>query len=62
MLANDSATVAIEVPIWLRENDITALERQYGVQVVPRPGAEDLQLRAGEALREALEEGQVDRR
>jgi ATP-dependent exoDNAse (exonuclease V) beta subunit len=36
MLANDSVTVAIEIPIWLREHDIAALEWQLGVEIVPR--------------------------
>lgn len=36
MLANDSTTIAVEVPIWLREDDIAALERQYGVTIVPK--------------------------
>jgi hypothetical protein len=30
MLANDSVTVAIEIPIWLDEQDIAALEREHG--------------------------------
>jgi transcription elongation factor Elf1 len=36
MLANDSATLAVEVPIWLLEDDIAALEKIYGVSIVPR--------------------------
>jgi hypothetical protein len=36
MLCNDSVTVAIEIPIWLREHDIAALEWQLGVEIVPR--------------------------
>jgi PD-(D/E)XK nuclease superfamily len=36
MLANDSSTLAVEVPIWLAEDDITALEEMYGVTIVPR--------------------------
>jgi hypothetical protein len=36
MLANDSVTIAVEVPIWLSETDIAALERQYNVDLVPR--------------------------
>jgi hypothetical protein len=36
MLCNDSVTVAIEIPIWLRENDIAALEWQLGVEIAPR--------------------------
>jgi hypothetical protein len=34
MLANDSVTVAVEVPIWLNESDITAIENRYGVVIV----------------------------
>ncbi len=41
MLANDSVTVAIGVPIWLTETDIAALERKYGVELVPRDGNQD---------------------
>jgi ATP-dependent exoDNAse (exonuclease V) beta subunit len=40
MLANDSVTVAIEIPIWLNENDIAALETQYGIELAPRTTAE----------------------
>jgi len=36
MLANDSVTVAIEIPIWLTEGDITSLEREHGVLLVPQ--------------------------
>jgi transposase-like protein len=36
MLANDSVTIAVEVPIWLLENDIAALEDKYRVTIVPR--------------------------
>jgi hypothetical protein len=36
MLANDSTTIAVEVPIWLQETDITALEETYGVVIVPK--------------------------
>jgi hypothetical protein len=39
MLINDSVTVAIEIPIWLCEPDIAALEQQHGVQLGPRVGA-----------------------
>jgi hypothetical protein len=39
MLANDSVTVAIEVPIWLTERDITALEGEHRVELMPRQGA-----------------------
>jgi hypothetical protein len=36
MLLNDSTTVAVEVPIFLVEDDIVALEEYYGVQIVPK--------------------------
>jgi hypothetical protein len=36
MLANDSTTVAVEVPIWLHEKDIAALEEKYGIIIVPK--------------------------
>lgn len=36
MLANDSVTVAIEIPIWLTETDIAALEAQHSIELVPR--------------------------
>ena len=41
MLANDSVTVAVEIPIWLRENDIAAIEARWGITLVPKvPGQE----------------------
>jgi transposase-like protein len=39
MLANDSVTVAIEIPIWLDEPDIQVLERQHGIELAPKTGA-----------------------
>jgi hypothetical protein len=39
MLANDSVTVAIEIPIWLAEDDIQALERQHGIELAPKTGS-----------------------
>jgi ATP-dependent exoDNAse (exonuclease V) beta subunit len=39
MLINDSVTVAIEIPIWLSEADVAALEAQYGIELAPRVGA-----------------------
>ena len=36
MLANDSATLAAEVPIWLIEDDIAALEEMYDTTIVPK--------------------------
>jgi ATP-dependent exoDNAse (exonuclease V) beta subunit len=38
MLINDSVTVAIEIPIWLDENDIVALEAKHGIKLAPRIG------------------------
>jgi transposase-like protein len=39
MLVNDSVTVAIEVPIWLTESNIAALEEEHRVELMPRHGA-----------------------
>jgi transposase-like protein len=36
MLINDSTTVAVEVPIFLLEDDIAALEDYYAVAIVPK--------------------------
>lgn len=35
MLANDSVTVAVEIPIWLTADDIEALQIEHGIQLVP---------------------------
>jgi hypothetical protein len=35
MLANDSVTAAVEIPIWLTAADIDALEVEHGVQLLP---------------------------
>jgi hypothetical protein len=35
MLANDSTTIAVEVPIWLNENEVAWLESKYGREIVP---------------------------
>ncbi len=35
----DSVTVAIEIPIWLTEPDIEALERQHGIELAPKTGS-----------------------
>ena len=35
MLANDSTTVAVEVPIWLSPSDIAALEAEHGINLLP---------------------------
>ena len=39
MLANDSVTVAVEIPIWLTAADIDALEVEYGLQLLPEGGS-----------------------
>jgi transposase-like protein len=39
MLANDSVTVAVEIPIWLTGRDIAVLERQHHIELAPRVGA-----------------------
>jgi len=36
MLANDSVTVAVEIPIWLREQDIAAIESRWGIALTPK--------------------------
>ena len=38
MLANDSVTLAVEIPIWLTESEIDALEREYSIELVARNG------------------------
>lgn len=38
MLANDSVTVAIEIPMWLEDAEITSLEREHGIDIAPRVG------------------------
>jgi len=38
MLANDSVTVAIEIPIWLTEPDIAALEATHRIELAARNG------------------------
>jgi transposase-like protein len=35
MLANDSVTVAVEIPIWLLPQDIDALETEHNVRLLP---------------------------
>jgi hypothetical protein len=32
--ANDSTTIAVEVPVWLTQHDIAALEREHGIRLV----------------------------
>src|SRR5262249_47287926 len=41
MLINDSATVAIEIPIWLNEDDIAALEQEHGIELATPLDGED---------------------
>jgi hypothetical protein len=41
MLANDSVTVAVEVPIWLTRTDIAALERHHGIRLLPEGAPDD---------------------
>jgi hypothetical protein len=41
MLTNDSVTVAIEVPIWLNDDDIAALEQEHGIDLAPALDGED---------------------
>jgi transposase-like protein len=38
MLANDSVTLAVEIPIWLAEDDIEAIERRYAIELAPKSG------------------------
>lgn len=35
MLANDSTTIAVEVPIWIAPETIVELEQEYGIQLRP---------------------------
>jgi hypothetical protein len=35
MLANDSVTIAVEIPIWLTPADVEALEAEHGVRLLP---------------------------
>ncbi len=35
ILANDSVTVAVEIPIWLTATDIDALEIEHGIRLLP---------------------------
>ena len=37
MLANDSVTVAIEIPVWLDDDEITRLEDQHSIDLIPYP-------------------------
>ena len=41
MLANDSVTVAVEVPIWLQENDIAAIEARWGIALLPNVAGQE---------------------
>src|ERR1700726_1138852 len=33
MLANDSTTIAVEIPVWLTSDDIAAIEKQYRIRL-----------------------------
>jgi hypothetical protein len=33
MLANDSVTVAVEIPVWIREEEIAEIEEEHGIQL-----------------------------
>jgi hypothetical protein len=39
MLANDSVTVAVEIPIWLTDGDFASLEREHRIELMPSNGA-----------------------
>src|SRR5262249_43322811 len=41
MLINDGVTVAIEVPIWLTEEDIAALELEHGIELASPIGGSE---------------------
>jgi hypothetical protein len=41
ILANDSVTVAVEIPIWLTEKDIAGLEREHGIELAPHHDGAD---------------------
>jgi PD-(D/E)XK nuclease superfamily len=34
MLANDSTTIAVEIPVWLAQDDIAALETEHGIRLL----------------------------
>ena len=51
MLANDSVTVAVEVPIWLTEADIAALEEKYRITIIPKQSIDPENPAAGEKPR-----------
>jgi transposase-like protein len=42
MLANDSVTIAVEIPIWLTAADIEALEIEYGIRLQNGDGPQSL--------------------
>jgi ATP-dependent exoDNAse (exonuclease V) beta subunit len=58
MLANDSVTIAVEVPIWLCEDDIAALEDKYRVTIVPRQPLDPARPAAGHQPRQIT--GHID--
>jgi len=58
MLANDSTTIAVEVPIWLVEDDIAALEDIYRVTILSREPLDPANLDAGHKPRQIT--GHID--
>jgi hypothetical protein len=36
MLANDSSTVAVEIPVWLIEEETASLEQEHNIELVPK--------------------------
>ena len=36
IVANDSVTIAVEIPIWLTPADVDALEVEHGVRLLPQ--------------------------
>jgi transposase-like protein len=41
MLANDCVTLAVEIPIWLREPDIAAIEARWGISLVQKASQDE---------------------
>jgi PD-(D/E)XK nuclease superfamily protein len=58
MLANDSTTIAVEVPIWLGEHDIAALEDKYRITIISKQPLDPAHPHAGHGPR--LITGHID--
>ena len=58
MLANDSVTLAVEIPIWLDEDDIAALEAQYGITFTAKSPADSRN--SGPSRRSRFITGHID--